>query len=86
MFVSFTLNFCRLKENEITNAAFEADNMLVKCDPRKGKYIATCLMYRGDVVSKDVNDTVTSCMLFYVNYVLLTISIWGLRIVRVLKN
>jgi tubulin alpha len=45
---------------EITNAAFEPENMLVKCDPRKGKYIATCLMYRGDVVSKEVNDTVTS--------------------------
>lgn len=45
---------------EITNAAFEPENMLVKCDPRKGKYIATCLMYRGDVVSKEVNDTVTA--------------------------
>jgi len=50
----------KLSVAEITNAAFEADNMLVKCDPRKGKYIATCLMYRGDVVSKEVNDTVTS--------------------------
>jgi len=50
----------KLSVSEITNAAFEADNMLVKCDPRKGKYIATCLMYRGDVVSKEVNDTVTA--------------------------
>jgi tubulin alpha len=50
----------RMSVAEITNSAFEPENMLVKCDPRKGKYIATCLMYRGDVVSKEVNDTVTS--------------------------
>lgn len=50
----------RMSVSEITNASFEADNMLVKCDPRKGKYIATCLMYRGDVVSKEVSDAVTS--------------------------
>lgn len=50
----------RMSVAEITNAAFEPENMLVKCDPRKGKYIATCLMYRGDVVSKEVNDTVTA--------------------------
>jgi len=45
---------------EITTASFEAENMLVKCDPRKGKYIATCLMYRGDVVSKEVSDAVNA--------------------------
>merc|ERR1711977_765902 len=28
--------------------------MYVKCDPRHGKYMACCLMYRGDVVPKDV--------------------------------
>ena len=27
----------------------------IKCDPRHGKYMATCLAYRGDVVPKDVN-------------------------------
>ena len=25
--------------------------MMTKCDPRHGKYMACCLMYRGDVVS-----------------------------------
>ena len=24
----------------------------VKCDPRHGKYMAVCLLYRGDVVPK----------------------------------
>lgn len=25
---------------------------MVKCDPRNGKYMACCLLYRGDVVPK----------------------------------
>jgi len=45
---------------EITNAAFEPSNMMAKCDPRHGKYMACCLMYRGDVVPKDVNAAVAS--------------------------
>ncbi|KAG2270367.1 hypothetical protein Bca4012_072547 [Brassica carinata] len=40
---------------EITNSAFEPASMMAKCDPRHGKYMACCLMYRGDVVPKDVN-------------------------------
>jgi len=50
----------RLSVSEITNAAFEPENMMCKCDPRKGKYMACCLMYRGDVISKDVTDAVLS--------------------------
>jgi len=45
---------------EITNAAFEPSNMMAKCDPRKGKYMACCMMYRGDVVPKDVNGAVST--------------------------
>lgn len=43
---------------EITNAVFDPSNMMAKCDPRHGKYMACCLMYRGDVVPKDVNAAV----------------------------
>eukprot|EP00466_Bigelowiella_natans_P006111 jgi/Bigna1/43260/e_gw1.75.12.1 len=43
---------------EITNSAFEPASMMVKCDPRHGKYMACCLMYRGDVIPKDVNAAV----------------------------
>jgi tubulin alpha len=28
--------------------------MLVKCDPRHGKYMACSVMYRGDIVPKDI--------------------------------
>ena len=43
---------------EITNACFEPGNQMVKCDPRTGKYMATCLLYRGDVVTRDVQNAV----------------------------
>lgn len=43
----------------ITNACFEPANQMVKCDPRRGKYMACCLLYRGDVVPKDVNVAIS---------------------------
>ena len=43
---------------EITKACFEAQSQMVKCDPGKGKYMAVCLLYRGDVVPKDVNAAI----------------------------
>lgn len=45
---------------EITNSVFEPSSVMAKCDPRHGKYMACCLMYRGDVVPKDVNSAVHS--------------------------
>ncbi|RUS85662.1 hypothetical protein EGW08_006538, partial [Elysia chlorotica] len=45
---------------EITNACFEPYNQMVKCDPRHGKYMACCMLYRGDVVPKDVNVAIAS--------------------------
>jgi len=39
----------QLSVAEITNSAFEPASMMAKCDPRHGKYMACCLMYRGDV-------------------------------------
>ncbi|TYH69038.1 hypothetical protein ES332_D05G029400v1 [Gossypium tomentosum] len=45
----------QLSVAEITSSAFEPASMMAKCDPRHGKYMACCLMYRGDVVPKDVN-------------------------------
>jgi tubulin alpha len=50
----------QLSVAEITVSAFEPVNQFAKCDPRHGKYISTCLMYRGDVVPKDVNAAVAT--------------------------
>merc|ERR1712133_61039 len=45
---------------EITAACFEPTNQMVKCDPRHGKYMSCCLLYRGDVVHKDVNAAIAT--------------------------
>merc|ERR1712118_91272 len=50
----------QLSVAEITNSVFEPACMMVKCDPRHGKYMACCMMYRGDVVPKDVNAAVAT--------------------------
>merc|ERR1719282_883199 len=50
----------QLTVSEITNACFEPANQMVKCDPRHGKYMACCMLYRGDVVPKDVNAAIAT--------------------------
>ena len=45
---------------DITNACFEPTNQMVKCDPRHGKYMACCMLYRGDVTPKDVNAAIAT--------------------------
>ncbi|KAG2176673.1 hypothetical protein INT44_007337 [Umbelopsis vinacea] len=45
---------------ELTNACFDANNQMVKCDPRNGRYMACCMLYRGDVVPKDTNAAIAN--------------------------
>ncbi|XP_039275281.1 tubulin alpha chain-like [Nilaparvata lugens] len=45
---------------EITSECFEPASQMVKCNPRDGKYMACCLLYRGDVVPKDVNSAIAA--------------------------
>jgi len=52
------VNHESLSISELTNSVFEPQNMMAKCDPRHGKYMACCMMYRGDVVPKDVTSAV----------------------------
>ena len=49
-----------LSVTEITNSVFEPSSMMTKCDPSHGKYMSACLMYRGDVVPKDVNQAIAA--------------------------
>ena len=48
-----------LDTQEITQAVFEPGNQLVKCDPKQGKYMSCCMLYRGDVSPRDVNAAIT---------------------------
>uniref|UniRef100_H2SWL9 Tubulin alpha chain n=1 Tax=Takifugu rubripes TaxID=31033 RepID=H2SWL9_TAKRU len=50
----------QLTVTEITSACFEPTNQMVKCDPRRGKYMACCMLYRGDVTPKDVNAAIAN--------------------------
>ncbi|CAL8091754.1 unnamed protein product [Calicophoron daubneyi] len=43
---------------ELTNACFEPADQLVRCDPRRGKYMACCLLYRGDIIPKEVSAAI----------------------------
>ncbi|KAM3464722.1 hypothetical protein NHJ6243_002286 [Beauveria neobassiana] len=46
------------KVSDITFQCFEPSNQMVVCDPRKGKYMAVALLYRGDVVPRDCNAAI----------------------------
>ncbi len=40
---------------EITNACFESKTQFVKCNVRNGKFISCCMLFRGDVKTKEAN-------------------------------
>eukprot|EP01006_Ploeotia_vitrea_P055242 TRINITY_DN67975_c1_g3_i2.p1 TRINITY_DN67975_c1_g3~~TRINITY_DN67975_c1_g3_i2.p1 ORF type:complete len:465 (+),score=257.19 TRINITY_DN67975_c1_g3_i2:227-1621(+) len=48
--------FEEMNVQQITAEAFKAKNMMVKVEPQLGRYMACCLMYRGDVMPRDVTD------------------------------
>jgi len=43
---------------EVTTACFEPTSQMVKCEPLLGKYMACCMLYRGDVQAKEVNQAI----------------------------
>ncbi|XP_076445472.1 tubulin alpha-1 chain-like isoform X2 [Babylonia areolata] len=48
----------RMTVGEITNACFEADNQMVECNQQNGKYMACCMLYRGDATPKDITTAI----------------------------
>ncbi|EUC67494.1 tubulin alpha-1A chain, partial [Rhizoctonia solani AG-3 Rhs1AP] len=46
--------------SEMVFSCFETGNQMVKCEPREGKYMACCLLFRGDVIPKDVNTAIAT--------------------------
>ena len=43
---------------ELTLECFEKNSQMIKCDPISGKYMACCLLYRGDLVPKDITRSI----------------------------
>ncbi|PKS10530.1 hypothetical protein jhhlp_002283 [Lomentospora prolificans] len=48
------------KVHDLTFQCFEPNNQMVVCDPRNGKYMAVCLLYRGDVVPRECNAAIAA--------------------------
>ncbi|CAL4155258.1 unnamed protein product, partial [Meganyctiphanes norvegica] len=44
---------------DITAACFETDNQMINCEPSSGKYMACCLLYRGDVMPNEVQKAIS---------------------------
>ncbi|CAO1318719.1 unnamed protein product [Diamesa tonsa] len=44
---------------DITNQAFDNGHVMVQCDLAQGKFMSCCMLYRGDVVPKDVNKAIS---------------------------
>ena len=44
----------------MTATCFDPNNQMVKCDPTLGQYMAVCLLYRGEVMPKDVNAAIAT--------------------------
>jgi len=47
-----------LSAKNLTIQAFDHKKMMAVCDPRVGKYMSVCLMYRGDVPSNDITAAI----------------------------
>ncbi|XKL66181.1 hypothetical protein PGB90_009601 [Kerria lacca] len=45
---------------DITFDCFKPFNQLVKCDPRHGKYMACCLLYRGLIPPKEISSAINT--------------------------
>ena len=41
--------------SEITGKCFNEQNTFIRCNPAHGKYQASCLLYRGDCLHRDIN-------------------------------
>uniref|UniRef100_A0A0B7ASL3 Tubulin alpha chain n=1 Tax=Arion vulgaris TaxID=1028688 RepID=A0A0B7ASL3_9EUPU len=48
----------RLSVGEIVRSCFEPANQMMVIDPRIGKYMSCCLLFRGDVVPRDVSEAI----------------------------
>ena len=43
---------------EMTSNLFDPSTVMVKCDPQKGKYMACTMLYRGNIVSRDISASI----------------------------
>lgn len=44
--------------SDITQQVFDPNNLMMKCNLSEGKLMACCMLYRGDVITKDINNAI----------------------------
>lgn len=52
-----------LSVQEITNSCFESSSQMVKCNINSGKFMACCLLFRGNVKTKEANQATANIKL-----------------------
>lgn len=51
-------NYVSNETIDITSRVFQSDHLMMKCNLERGKYMACCALYRGDVMPKDINAAI----------------------------
>jgi tubulin beta len=46
----------KVSAKDLTEQAFDANNMMSACDPRAGKYLTASIIFRGPLATKDVDE------------------------------
>ncbi len=54
------LHIEKISVAEMTYCAFLSSNVLAKCEPANDKYMASRLMYRGNIVPKDISAAIAT--------------------------
>ncbi|XP_039290965.1 tubulin alpha-4 chain-like [Nilaparvata lugens] len=61
-YAPFVAQECAYHQNvstqDMTAACFREESQMVKCNQSSGKYMACCMLYRGDVMPGDVNEAI----------------------------
>jgi tubulin beta len=49
-------DYSQVKVSELTAQMFDSNNMMAACDPKNGRFLTASAMFRGKIMSKDVDD------------------------------
>jgi len=60
LYSSGTESFRQMTISQLTTQMFDPHNMMVACDPRKGKYLTASCIFRGPVAARDVDAQLLS--------------------------
>jgi len=60
LYSSGTESFRQMTISQLTAQMFDPHNMMVACDPRKGKYLTASCIFRGAVAARDVDAQLLS--------------------------